>query len=257
MMENNINLNDIYNISCIEGMKLIEKESVDLVWADPPFSINFKVKKANYNRDSDLVIGQYDDINPNEYYQFSYDWLEQSKNILKNTGTIVVFSAYNRMVDILNAAEKLNLNLFNQIIWKFPFGMNATKKFISSHYNIFLFSKNEKKRNFYPYCRFSKDHKNEKGGSARYKDMESVFEINKEYWTGYKKIPTKLPLELCKKLISYTTKEGDLVVDNFSGTGQASWACKELNRNFIGFEIKKENYEFSKNRLDSNQYLIK
>ncbi len=45
-----IEINKIYNQNCIEGMKLIPKNKIDLVITDPPFAINFKAKKANYNR---------------------------------------------------------------------------------------------------------------------------------------------------------------------------------------------------------------
>lgn len=243
-------------MDCVEGMKTLEDNSVDLVFSDPPFCISFS-EKQTYNRDHSLVIGEYDDIDAENYYTFTHAWLTQAHRILKPNGTIAIFSGYNRLVDILNAGEDIGLTLFNQVIWRFPFGVNTTKKFITSHYNIIMYSKNEKKRTFHTYSRFKKTDKTENGGNARYADMESVWNINKENWTGHKKIATKLPLEICRKIISYTTQEEDTIVDTFLGTGQACWAAKEMNRRYVGFEIQKENYKFAKKRLDTDQYLIK
>lgn len=251
-----LEINNIYNMDCIDGMKEIEDNSVDLIHSDPPFSIQFE-EKQTYNRNHSLVIDDYKDINPDKYYEFSLQWMLEAKRILKPSGTMVIFSGYNRLVDVLKAGENLDLELVNQCIWKYQFGVNTTKKFITSHYNILIYAKNNKVRNFYTYSRFDKEDKTEQGGSARYADMESVWIINKENWTGCKKIPTKLPLEVCKKIIAYTTQEGDLIVDPFCGTGQAFWAAKEMDRNYIGFEIEKSHYKFAKERIDRDLYLIK
>ncbi len=62
-----IELNKIYNMNCIDGMKLIPKNKIDLIITDPPFAINFKAKKANYNRTKSRVIEGYKEIKPEEY----------------------------------------------------------------------------------------------------------------------------------------------------------------------------------------------
>ena len=55
-------MNKIYNKDCIVGMKQIPDEKIDLVVTDPPFAINFKAKKANYNRTASRVLSGYDEI---------------------------------------------------------------------------------------------------------------------------------------------------------------------------------------------------
>ncbi len=59
-----IELNKIYNMNCIDGMKLITKNKIYLIITDPPFAINFKAKKANYNRTKSRVIEGYNEIKP-------------------------------------------------------------------------------------------------------------------------------------------------------------------------------------------------
>ncbi len=65
-----IELNKIYNMNCIDGMKLIPKNKIDLIITDPPFAINFKAKKPNYNRTKSRVIEGYNEIKPEDYYDF-------------------------------------------------------------------------------------------------------------------------------------------------------------------------------------------
>ena len=66
-----------------------------------------------------------------------------------------------------------------------------------------------------------------------------------------------MPAELIKKILMYSSEEGDVVLDPFLGSGQVAVVSKMLNRQFIGFEIVKEYYEFAKKRLDNNIYRIK
>ena len=64
-------MNKIYNKDCIIGMKTIPDETIDLVVTDPPFAINFKAKKANYNRTASRVLSGYNEINVEDYYKFT------------------------------------------------------------------------------------------------------------------------------------------------------------------------------------------
>ena len=117
--------------------------------------------------------------------------------------------------------------------------------------------KNPKKRTFYPFSRFKKNSKTKEGRSLHYKDKEDVWQINREYWTGDKKTPTKLPLELIKKILEYSSRKGNVVLDPFLGSGQVAVVSKMLGRKFLGFEIVKNYYKFAKKRLDKNVYRIK
>ena len=72
-----------------------------------------------------------------------------------------------------------------------------------------------------------------------------------------KKTPTKLPSELIKKLLEYSSEKKDIVFDPFLGSGQVAVVSKSLNRRFLGFEIVPDYYKFAKKRLDTNTYRIK
>ena len=250
-------MNKVYNQDCIDGMKAIPDGKIDLIVTDPPFAINFKAKKANYNRTASRVLSGYNEITKENYYEFTLNWMSQCFRILKESGGMYVFSGWNNLADILNAIEEIGFITVNHIIWKYQFGVVTNRKFVTSHYHCLYICKNDKKRKFFPYERFSKEAKNNQGRSLHYKDKEDVWEIKREYWTGDEKTPTKLPAEIIKKILQYSSEEGDLVFDPFLGSGQTAVVSKLLKRNYIGFEIVKEYFDFISKRLKSNSYRIK
>ena len=252
-----IELNNIYNMNCIEGMKLIPKNKIDLIITDPPFAINFKATKENYNRTKSRVIQGYNEIKPEDYYDFSVKWMRESFRILKESGSMYVFSGWNNLKDILRALDDVGFITVNHIIWKYQFGVVTKKKFVTSHYHCLYVCKNPKKRKFYPFSRFKKTSKSKEGRSLHYRDKEDVWDIKREYWTGDEKTPTKLPREIIEKIIQYSSKKNDIILDPFLGSGQVAVISKSLGRKYLGYEIVKKYYNFAKKRLDKNVYRLK
>ena len=238
-------------------MKLIPKNKIDLVITDPPFAINFKAKKANYNRTQSRVIEGYHEILPEDYYDFTYEWMSEVFRILKDSGSMYIFSGWNNLKDILTAIDNVGFHVVNHIIWKYQFGVVTKNKYVTSHYHCLYVCKNNKKRKFYPFSRFSKNAKLENGNSLHYKDKEDVWEIKREYWKKKKKTPTKLPLEIIEKILSYSSKKNDVVFDPFLGSGQVAVVSKINERRFCGFEIVTDYYKFAKKRIKSNTYRLK
>lgn len=238
--------NKIINSNSITYLPSIFSESVDLVITDPPFAIGLKAKKANYNRDSSLVLDGYHEIKPEDYDEFSLSWITECFRILKESGSIYIFSGYNHLESILRAVRLAGFTVINHIIWKYNFGVYCSKKFITSHYIIIYAAKNPKKINFYTDSRFQTT-------KQQYGDMEDVWNIKKEYWTGKVKPPTKLPTEIISKILSYSSKEGDLVLDPFLGSGQVALVSKQMKRDYLGIEIVKEYYDFAVKRIEEKK----
>jgi len=250
-------VNKIYNKDCIVGMKAISDEKIDLVVTDPPFAINFKAKKANYNRTSSRVLSGYNEIKVEDYYDFTIAWMQEVYRILKKSGSMYVFSGWNNLKDILIALDNNGFTTINHIIWKYQFGVVTSKKFVTSHYHCLFVCKDDKKRKFFPFSRFKKNAKTSNGQSLHYKDKEDVWIINREYWTGDDKTPTKLPAEIIKKMLKYSSEKTDLVFDPFLGSGQVAVISKMLGRQYLGFEIVKQYYDFANKRLKKNIYRLK
>jgi site-specific DNA-methyltransferase (adenine-specific) len=250
-------VNKIYNADCVEGMRNLPDAVVDLVITDPPFAIEFKAKRANYNRTPSRVLEGYSEIPADKYHDFTRDWMTQVHRLLKDSGSMYVFSGWNNLKDILNALDEIGFVTINHLIWKYQFGVVTRKKFVTSHYHCLYVCKNESERRFFPFARFGKDERDEAGRSLHYRDKEDVWIINREYWNGDRKTPTKLPYELVEKCLVYSSQEGDLVLDPFLGSGQVAVVCKMLRRRYLGFEIVRDYFDFATQRLDAGTYRIK
>ncbi|MFN0174818.1 MAG: DNA-methyltransferase [Saprospiraceae bacterium] len=250
--------NIIFNEDCISGMaRHLPDQSVDLVITDPPFGIDFQAKRGNYNRVGSRVLVGYNEVKGSDYLEFTRAWLTQVKRVLKPTGSLYIFSGWNYLKDLLISLDDLEMILVNHLVWKYQFGVVTTRKYVTSHYHVLFVSLNEKQRKFYPYARYAKDAIHPEGGSAHYKDKEDVWNIPREYWTGDVKTPTKLPAELIRKILAYSSQPGDLVLDPFLGSGQTAVVSHLEGRRYLGFEVVPEYYEFAKKRLESGEYRIK
>ena len=243
-------------MDCVRGMKLIPAGTVDLIITDPPFAIDFKAVRANYNRTASRVMEGYGEIKAKDYYGFTSSWVGQAHRVLKESGSMYVFSGWNSLKDVLAALDDAGFVTINHIIWKYQFGVVTKKKFVTSHYHCIYVCKNPKKRNFYSFARFDKDARTPEGRSLHYRDKEDVWDIKREYWTGDEKTPTKLPAELVEKIMAYSSVEGDTILDPFLGSGQVAFIGKRMNRRFIGFEMVKKYHAFAKRRLDENAYRL-
>ena len=250
-------LDTIHNADCITGMEKIPDGTADLVITDPPFAIDFKATRGNYNRTDSRVMKGYNEIRPQDYYDFTCRWMTGAFRILKESGSMYVFSGWNNLKDILTALDDTGFRTVNHLIWKYQFGVVTKKRFVTSHYHCLYVCKNEAERRFFAFSRFPQDAKDLSGRSLHYRDKEDVWNIKREYWTGDEKTPTKLPSEIIKKILEYSSQKGDVVMDPFLGSGQVAVVSKMNGRHYTGFEIVPEYFDFAKKRLDENLYRIK
>ena len=248
--------NKIYLKDCVAGMQALPPETVDLIITDPPFAIDFQASKSNYNRTPSRVLSGYREVAATDYADFTLAWMRAACRLLKRSGSAFVFSGWNNLQVILAAAEQCGFIAVNHIIWKYQFGVDCRRRFVTSHYHCLFLCRDDKQRKFFPRCRYDKE-RNEQGGSLRYRDMEDVWVIPREYWKGDKKTPTKLPAELIKKILAYTSEKNDLVLDPFLGSGQVAVVSKMNGRRYLGFEIVPAYYDFAAERLKKGVYRIK
>ena len=244
----------IYNQDCIQGsLQHIKDETVDLGIYDPPFGIDEKSFDKHYNRKKENVIQGYEPA-PDDYLQFTELWITEAKRILKPNGTIYIISGWTNLLDILNVIEKLNLILINHIIWKYSFGVFTRKKFVSSHYHILYVKKGKlSKPVFNTYCRFGPNEKKD-GRSLLNSDLEDVWVINKEYRPGEEKNINKLPDELIKKMVLYSSNPGDVVCDFFLGNFTTALNAFTLGRKVRGFELNKNAFDLGIKKLSGIKF---
>lgn len=218
---------------CVEGMKKLPNESVDVIVADPPFGLSFTGKESIYNRDDRFVRGGYQEVEE-DYEEFSLRWIQELPRIMKKSGSAWIFSGWTHLGDLLNAVRKVGLILVNNVIWKYQFGVFTDRKFVTSHYHIlFLVKSNDyyfNKITHYPL---------------------DVWEINRTYRSGEVKNSTKLPEKVVMRCTDFTSRPGSLVIDPFMGNGTTAVVAKATYRHYLGFEINTSMREVIEANLNS------
>ncbi|MBP1928556.1 site-specific DNA-methyltransferase (adenine-specific) [Methanolinea mesophila] len=223
----------IYQGDALELLSRVPEGSVDLIITDPPFAIDFRAQRLNYNRTGGHVLEGYREIPAENYAAFTRDWVGLAYRALAPSGSMYLFSGWNRLKDVLSALDDTGFITMNHLIWKYQFGVFTRNRFVTSHYHILFAVKNPKNYTFHKIDHYPED----------------VWVINREYWKGKKKTPTKLPSALVKKILAYSSNPGDTVLDPFLGSGTVAVASQEEGRHFLGFEIVPEYFDFALERL--------
>jgi len=241
-----LEVNKIYNMDCLEGMKYIDDKSIDMILCDLPYGTT----KCKW----DIVI------------PFEPLW-EQYERIIKDNGAIVLFGSQ----PFTSALVMSNLKLFKyEWIWQKTLATNfmlVKKQPAKKHENILVFYK--KQPTYNPQMEIGKPYKDKprKRTVGIHGNAETIKKAINNEGTRYPSSvqlfsngnngnvhPTQKPVELCEYLIKTYTNENELVLDNCIGSGTTAIACINTNRNFIGFELDKEYYEIAKNRI--NKHII-
>jgi site-specific DNA-methyltransferase (adenine-specific) len=215
-----IELNTVFYEDCIRGMGELPEGSIDLVIADPPFGIDFDGKSSVYNRDERLVVEDYEEVN-GSYFEFTKRWIRELPRVLKDEGSIYIFSGWTNLEPVLSGAREVGLSTLNHIVWHYPFGVFTKRRFVTSHYHVLLLVKNPKSYFFNKIEHYPED----------------VWLVKRRYRAGEIKNSTKLPLEVVSRCIDYSSKPGDLVLDPFMGNGTTAVAAKASWRHYVGYEI--------------------
>jgi site-specific DNA-methyltransferase (adenine-specific) len=223
----------IYLGDALQLMPAIPDGVVDLIITDPPFAIDFKAEKENYNRTSSRVIQGYREILDSDYPEFTRLWMTEAARVLAPDGSMYVFSGWNHLRDILEGLDEAGFTTVNHLIWKYQFGVFTKRKYVTSHYHILFVVKNPARYTFNKIDHYPED----------------VWVISREYWKGKKKTPTKLPPEIISKMLKYSSNPGDLVFDPFLGSGTVAVGAKSEFRHFLGFEIVPEYFTFALERI--------
>lgn len=215
----------IYNEDCISGFKNIENKSIDLIITDPPYTMTKRGKscRPNYmpdNMGDNVFDGQIPDV---------YDWMSECYRVLKDDTHFYTFCNTNDIMNYLVAADKIGFKL----------------------HNIITMIKDTKMPNrwYLKFCELILFFR--KGNAKPINDMTSrdyiMVEMPKK--DNGKLHITQKPIDIIEKLITNSSKENDIVLDPFLGSGTTMAACMNTNRRGTGFEIDEKYFNIIKTRL--------
>lgn len=229
----------VYNQSCIDGMKEhVVNNSIDLIFTDPPYGIDGDGLDVHYHRDESNVVPGYIDVPLSQYAKFSHEWINQCERVLRPGGSIYIVSGYTNLHHILNALHATKLQEVNHIIAKYSFGVNTTKKWVSSHYHVLFWQKKDKGQNKRTFNAMYKWQDNKDS----YNDRLTVQDMPRDYKPGQVKNKNQLSEDFIEKFIMYSSNRGDTVLDCFSGGFTTARTALRYGRNFVGFELNPNAY---------------
>lgn len=214
-------------------MRDIASYSVDLVVADPPYNLG-----KDYGDRSDSM-------GHHTFIEFTLEWLTEAIRILKPRGSIYVFMGYQYISNLFLMMKGEGLIFNSWITWYFTQGVGRTRGFSPRHEDILFFTKTNDYKFFVNEIRVPQKAMRSVNNSG---DVWSVPHVhhNKVEKEDH---PTQKPEEVIRRIVTASSSECDLVVDPFSGSGTTARVCKDMNRQFIGFETNKEFFDNSYHRL--------
>lgn len=254
--------NNIHHGDCLELLPSLKPESVDLIFADPPFNINYQY---------DLYS---DDLKDHEYVVFTERWMAACMRVLKPTGSFYIAIGDEFAAHVRLAINKVGGHLRNWIIWHVTFGQAMQKKFSRSHVHIFYFTKSKKALKFnadavrVPSARQTtyNDRRANKSGKLpddtwvlRPQEDERFFRCDQDTWYVPRVCGTfserqgwhncQMPESLLERIIKASSDETDVVLDPFSGSGTTCAVASRLGRRYIGIEWSENYVRMSRERL--------
>ena len=279
---------------CIEFIKSLDDESIDLVVVDPPY---FEIVKNDWDNQWKTEA---------DYIEWCREWTKECFRVLKPSGCFYVWGTTKTdtflryKLDVLNSIDKAVYQ--NWIIWAYDWGGRTKKKFPRKHEDLIMYSKgkqfdffaeqvlveravktnmnisrkinllekmirgdefseaDEHSWNKYKFHEKTEDERQEELEKLKAKDKKlSAGKIPTDVWTKNNHTtsaeyagwhPTQKPIELLERIIKAHTKEGDSVLDIFSGSGSTMIAADKCGRRFVGSEFDEEYYHKSLDRLE-------
>ncbi|RDU72210.1 DNA-methyltransferase [Helicobacter brantae] len=254
-MNKDLPINQILQGDCLELFKKIPSESVDCVFADPPFNL-----KKKYN-------SHIDNLREEEYLEWCQEWIRECVRILKHDGFLFLHNIP-RWLTCYSSFLNKSMYFRHWISWE---AMTAPmgKTLQPAHYGILFYSKNKDCKRFneirYPHKRDRNGRLIKDYGGKKHL-LHPYGPLCSDVWTDIHRIrhsknrdehPCQLPIHLLERIILMSTNEGDIVLDPFMGTGTTALAAKRLGRNFIGFEKDIVYHEIACNKLDNEWHISK
>ena len=223
-----LEINKIHQGDCLELMKDIFDESVDLVLTDPPYNIARKNNFHTMGRKG-IDFGEWD----KGFDLFSY--IDEVVRVLNKNGSFIVFNAWKNLGDIVKYAESKGLVTKDMIRLEKsnPMPRNRDRRYITDFECAIWFTMPKAK-----WC-FNRQ-------NPKYERPKFIGCIEKGLH------PTQKNLDLMKWLIKIHSNVGMIILDPFIGSGTTALACKELERNFIGIELDKKYFEIAKKRVEEH-----
>jgi modification methylase len=247
-------LDTILQGDCIAEMARLPDKSVDMIFADPPYNLQlggdlFRPEGSRV----DAVDDEWDKFESlTTYDNFTRDWLEQARRVLKDDGTIWVIGSYHNIYRVGALLQDADFWILNDIVWRKtnPMPNFRGTRFTNAHETLIWCAKEERARYTFNYRAMKALNDDLQmrsdwllpicAGAERVKGAD-----------GSKAHPTQKPEALLYRILLACTKPGDVVLDPFFGTGTTGAVARRLGRRWIGIERESSYVKVARERIDS------
>lgn len=248
----------LYQENCLSLMdKFIAKEKqFDMIFADPPYFLSNNGFSLHAGKRVSVNKGKWDKSNGLESDEdFTFQWLQKCKKLLSPNGTIWISGTLHNIYVVGYLLQKLSYKILNDISWFKPNAPPhlACRYFAHSHETLLWARKDKKSKHYFDYQKMKHWDQTKDMIKNEGKQMRSVWSIpltSKEE-KKHGKHPTQKPEELLRRVVLSSTKENDLILDPFCGSGTTGVIAKKYNRKFVGIDKEQGFLEIAKNRLES------
>ena len=253
-------LDTVHHGDCIAGMQALPANSVQLVFADPPFNIGY----------------DYDRLESVNYVRWSSDWMSEVHRVLEDSGAFWLAIGDEYAAELKIEAQKIGFHTRSWVVWYYTFGVHCKAKFTRSHAHIFHFAKDAKQFTFnaaevaVPSARqlvYGDKRANPSGRIPddtwilRPQDCIDGFTAEEDTWFFPRVAGTfkeragfhgcQMPEQLLGRIVKSCSSPGDVVMDPFAGSCTTLTVAKKEGRRFLGFEMSKEYVKLGRNRIDA------
>lgn len=248
-------LNQIIQGNCVESLNALPAQSIDLIFADPPYNLQLRNELHRPNMTKvDAVDDDWDQFSSFKVYDdFTRDWLTACKRVLKPTGTIWVIGSYHNIFRVGTVMQDLGFWILNDVIWvkTNPMPNFRGVRFTNAHETLIWASTGEG-------AKYTFNHHAMKG-------LNDDKQMRSDWWllslatgkervkdeNGKKAHSTQKPESLLYRVILSSTNPGDIVLDPFFGSGTTGAVAKRLHRYWIGLEREEKYIKAAQKRIAS------
>ena len=240
----------LYHADCFEVIPTIPDNSIDTIFADPPYFLSNGGISVQSGKQVCVDKGDWDKGGTPEYiYEFNKRWISLCRPKLKDDGTIWISGTYHNIFVVQRCLQECGYKILNIITWqKTDPPPNLSCRYFNFSTELIIWARKSPK---IPH-KFNYDVMKELNGDKQMTDVWRLPAVGKwEKTCG--KHPTQKPLRLLYRIILASTDKGGTILDPFAGSSTTGIAANLLERNFIGIEKEQEFIDLSNRRFNELQ----
>jgi len=244
----------LYNGDSVNLLKGLPENSIDMIFADPPYFLSNGGFSLHAGRRVNVDKGNWDKSNGlKKDFNFHLDWIKECKKVLKPNGTIWISGTYHSIYTCGFALKLAGYKILNDITWYKPNGSPnlSCRYFTANHETLIWAIKDKNSKHKFNYQEMKNRQWPEDFIKKPNKQMRSVWAINtpQSWEKKFGKHPTQKPFNLLKRIILASSDKDDIILDPFTGSSTTGIAAHCLGRKFIGIDTEKKYLDLSIKRF--------